>query len=252
MSLLDALILGVVEGITEFLPISSTAHLMITNRLLSLPVTNFVKSFDIIIQLGAILAVVVLYLRRLLIEHATFYKVFLAFIPTAVIGMLLYPIVKDSLLGNLPLAAFALILGGVVMIIFEYTQKNTKGEEKITFRQAFWVGVFQVLALIPGVSRAGATVIGGQSLGVSRKTIVEFSFLLAIPTMIGAAGLDLVESSFIFNPSEWLLLAVGFFAAFATALVAVQFFLRFIEKNSFATFGWYRIVIGLLILFFLL
>lgn len=254
MSLLDALILGIVEGITEFLPISSTAHLMITNRLLSLPVTNFVKSFDIIIQLGAILAVVVLYVRRLLLEHVTFFKVFLAFVPTAIIGALLYPIVKNNLLGNLPLAAFALILGGLVMIIFEYSQKKTKstGDEKITFRQAFWVGVFQILALIPGVSRAGATIIGGQSLGVSRKTIVEFSFLLAIPTMVGAAGLDLVESNFIFNSSEWLLLAVGFFAAFVTALLAVKLFLRFIEKHSFATFGWYRIIVGLLILFFLI
>lgn len=252
MTLLDALILGIIEGLTEFLPISSTAHLMIANRLLSTPLTNFVKSFNIIIQLGAILAVVVLYLRRLLLEHVTFYKVFLAFVPTAIIGALLYPIVKNNLLGNLPVAALALILGGVVMIIFEYTQKNQNGNDNITFRQAFWVGVFQILALIPGVSRAGATVIGGQSLGVSRKTIVEFSFLLAIPTMIGAAGLDMVKSSFIFNSSEWLLLAIGFFSAFLTALLAVKLLLRFIEKHSFATFGWYRIIIGLLILLFLL
>lgn len=252
MTLLDALILGIIEGLTEFLPISSTAHLMIANRLLSIPLTNFVKSFDIIIQLGAILAVVVLYLRRLLLEHVTFYKVFLAFVPTAIIGALLYPVVKNSLLGNLPVAALALILGGVVMIIFEYTQKNQNGNDNITFRQAFWVGVFQILALIPGVSRAGATVIGGQSLGVSRKTIVEFSFLLAIPTMIGAAGLDMVKSSFIFNSSEWLLLAIGFFSAFLTALLAVKLLLRFIERHSFTTFGWYRIIIGLLILLFLI
>lgn len=251
MNILHAIILGIVEGLTEFLPISSTAHLVVANRLLAIPITDFVKSFDIIIQLGAILAVVILYLRRLLLDRATFQKIVVAFSPTAVVGLLLYPLVKNNLLGNLKVIAYALLIGGIVMIIFEHTRQSKKAEKHISYFRALMIGIFQSLAIIPGVSRAGATIIGGQSLGVSRKTIVEFSFLLAIPTMMAASGLDLIKSNISFNTSEWLLLIVGFISAFITALFAVRFFLRYIENHSFSAFGWYRIVIGLLILFFL-
>ncbi len=251
MNILHAIILGIVEGLTEFLPISSTAHLVVANRLLAIPITDFVKSFDIIIQLGAILAVVILYLRRLLLDRATFQKIVVAFFPTAVVGLLLYPLVKNNLLGNLKIIAYALLIGGILMIIFEHTRQSKKAEQRISYFRAFMIGIFQSLAIIPGVSRAGATIIGGQSLGVSRKTIVEFSFLLAIPTMMAASGLDLIKSNISFNTSEWLLLIVGFISAFITALFAVRFFLRYIENHSFSAFGWYRIVIGLLILFFL-
>lgn len=251
MTIIQAFILGIVEGLTEFLPISSTAHLMIANRILGLEATEFVKSFDIIIQLGAIAAVVILYIRRLFVQTTTFFKIALAFLPTAIIGVLLYPLVKKNLLGNLLVAGIALIVGGIIMIIFEYIHKNKEGKENISFKSAFLVGVFQSLALIPGVSRAGATIIGGQSLGISRKTIVEFSFLLAIPTMLAASGLDVIKSNISFNQTKWLLLAIGFSTAFLTALVAIRFFLRFIEKHSFSGFGWYRIVVGAGILLFL-
>lgn len=252
MNILHAIILGIIEGLTEFLPISSTAHLIVANRLLGIPLTDFVKSFDIIIQLGAILAVVILYIRRLLFDRPTLYRIIVAFIPTALIGFFLYPILKNNLLENIRLIAYALVIGGVIMIIFEQTRKSEKIEKHISYYRALLIGVFQSLAIIPGVSRSGATIIGGQSLGISRKAIVEFSFLLAIPTMLAATGLDVIKNDFNFTSSEWSLLAVGFVTAFITALLAVQFFLRYIEKHSFSAFGWYRIIIGLLILFFLI
>ena len=252
MNFFQAIILGIIEGLTEFLPISSTAHLIIANRLLAISITDFVKSFDIIIQLGAILAVVVLYARRLLLERQTFQKIIVAFIPTAIIGFFLYPFIKNNLLENIPLMAYALIIGGIIMIIFEYKKPTQKLEKHISYYRALLIGFFQSLAIIPGVSRAGATIIGGQSLGISRKTIVEFSFLLAIPTMMAASGLDVIKSDFKFTTYEWSLLAVGFVTAFITALLAVRFFLRYIEKHSFSAFGWYRIIIGLLILFLLM
>lgn len=251
MTFLHAIALGIIEGITEFLPISSTAHLMIANRLFHLPLTNFITTFDIVIQLGAILAVVVLYLRRLLVNGSTFTKILIAFLPTAVVGLVLYPLVKHNLLGNLRVAAYALLLGGIIMIMFEYLRTTPKKEKSISYLRAFWIGLFQSLAIIPGVSRAGATIIGGQALGVERKTIVEFSFLLAIPTMAAASGLDILKSNLTFTSTQWLLLLVGFVCAFLTALLAVRFFLRYIEKHSFTAFGWYRIIIGLLILFLL-
>lgn len=252
MNFFQAIILGIIEGLTEFLPISSTAHLIIANRLLAISITDFVKSFDIIIQLGAILAVVVLYARRLLLDRPTFQKIIVAFIPTAIIGFFLYPFIKNNLLENIPLMAYALIIGGIIMIIFEYKRPTQKLEKHISYYRALLIGFFQSLAIIPGVSRAGATIIGGQSLGISRKTIVEFSFLLAIPTMVAASGLDVIKSDFKFTTYEWSLLAVGFVTAFITALLAVRFFLRYIEKHSFSAFGWYRIIIGLLILFLLI
>lgn len=252
MNFFQAIILGIIEGLTEFLPISSTAHLIIANRLLAISITDFVKSFDIIIQLGAILAVVVLYARRLLLDRPTLQKIIVAFIPTAIIGFFLYPFIKNNLLENIPLMAYALIIGGIIMIIFEYKKPTQKLEKHISYYRALLIGFFQSLAIIPGVSRAGATIIGGQSLGISRKTIVEFSFLLAIPTMMAASGLDVIKSDFKFTTYEWSLLAVGFVTAFITALLAVRFFLRYIEKHSFSAFGWYRIIIGLLILFLLM
>lgn len=251
MTFLHAIILGIIEGITEFLPISSTAHLMIANRLLHIPLTDFVTTFDIVIQLGAILAVVILYVRRLLFNGSTFVKIIVAFIPTAIIGLILYPLVKHNLLGNLRVAAYALLLGGIIMIMFEQFRRPAKQEKSISVLRAFSIGLFQSLAIIPGVSRAGATIIGGQALGVERKTIVEFSFLLAIPTMVAASGLDLIKSNINFNGQQWLLLCLGFVCAFITALLAVRFFLRYIEKHSFSAFGWYRIIVGLLILFLL-
>ncbi len=254
MNPLHAIILGIIEGLTEFLPISSTAHLLVANRLLGLEMTDFVKSFDIFIQLGAILAVVVLYAKKLLTDRKTFLRVLTAFIPTAVIGFALYPLVKAVLLDNLFIVAIALILGGIGIVIFERWQRRRNSELRsaVSPSNALSIGLFQSLALIPGVSRAGATILGGLALGLDRAAIVEFSFLLAIPTMAAAVGLDLVRSDMAFTSSQWLILGVGFVSAFITALVAVTSLLRFIRTRDFSAFGWYRIVIGGAILLFLL
>ena len=252
MNILHAIILGIIEGLTEFLPISSTAHLIIANKLLGLTENDFLKSFDIYIQLGAILAVIVLYAKKLLISRKLFMRVVWAFVPTAIIGLVAYPFVKNYLLGNLFITALALIIGGIVMILFEVFFKARVENENISYQQSIGVGFFQALAVIPGVSRSAATIIGGQALGLSKKTIVEFSFLLAIPTMAAASGLDIIKSNASFSAHEWQLLATGFIAAFLTALIAIRAFLRYIEKHSFASFGWYRIIIGLFIILFLL
>lgn len=253
MTFLQALILGVIEGLTEFIPVSSTGHLLAVAKLLRLELTPFVTSFTIYIQLGAILAVLILYFKKLLLNRQNFFNVVMAFIPTAIIGFTLYPIIKKILLENLYVVAIALIVGGLVLIIFEYWfKKQTDKNEKLSLRRSFIIGICQALAVIPGVSRSGATIIGGLLLGINRKTIVEFSFLLAIPTMAAATGLDLLETGFTFSNQEWLLIALGFIAAFISALLAVRWFIAFVSKRSFAGFGWYRIVAGLLILLFLL
>ncbi len=253
MNILHAIILGVVEGLTEFLPISSTAHLLIANRLLGLELTEFVKSFDVYIQLGAILAVVILYAKRFLADWSMIKKVIAAFIPTAIIGAFLYPVIKSVLLESLWIIAWALLLGGIAIIIFErWEKKRLLGKTSVSYKQSVGVGIFQALAVIPGVSRSAATIIGGLILGIDRKTIVEFSFLLAVPTMLAASGLDLIKSDFHFSYNEWWLIVVGFITAFLTALAAIKFFISYIQKHNFTAFGWYRIVVGALILLFLL
>ena len=252
MNILQALVFGIVEGITEFLPISSTGHLMIADTLLHVGFSSFVTSFNIYIQLVAILAVVVLYFKKIFTSWLRILHIIAAFLPTAIIGLLLFPFIKKILLENLFVVGLALIGGGVIIIIFEYfIAKNIK-EKNISIYRSVWIGVFQALAVIPGVSRSAATIIGGRALGIKREDIVEFSFLLAIPTMLAATGLDLIKSDFSFSQNQWLLIAIGFVVAFLTALAAVKWFLSFIQKHGFAAFGWYRIVAGLIILIFLL
>lgn len=248
MNFFHAIILGIVEGLTEFLPISSTAHLIIANKLLALPENEFIKSFDIYIQLGAILAVVVLYAKRLLANIKLLIKVAVAFVPTAIIGLIAYPFVKQYLLASLSVCAWALLIGGIILILFEKFYKTKKTEVDINYSKAVGIGLFQALAIIPGTSRAAATIIGGLKLGIDKKSIVEFSFLLAIPTMAAATGLDLIKTGFAFNGVEWQLLGVGFIVSFLTALLAIRFFLKYIQNHSFTAFGWYRIIIGAIIL----
>ncbi|MCX6798150.1 MAG: undecaprenyl-diphosphatase UppP [Candidatus Falkowbacteria bacterium] len=254
MSLLHSLILGIVEGLTEFLPISSTAHLLLVGDLLKIPTTDFVKSFDIFIQLGAILAVVILYFKRIITNWNLIKKLVVAFIPTAIIGLLLYKIVKTYLLGNNYIAALALLIGGLILIIFEknFYKKNPILSSEITYKQAFIIGCAQSLAIIPGVSRAAATIVGGLAQKIDRKIMVEFSFMLAIPTMVAAVGLDLIKMPTSFSRPEISLLAYGFIAAFVTAIIGVKFFIKFIQKNNFIPFGWYRIILGLIVLAWLM
>ena len=262
MTFIDAIVLGVVEGITEFLPISSTGHLILTSKLLGLVESEFLTSFEIAIQLGAILAVVFLYWRKLLVDRGLVARVLAAFVPTAIIGLALHGLAKTYLLGNAKVVLISLFVGGVVLILFEYwygkreerlVEIDIAGEadlpvlrQVITYKQAVIVGLAQSLAIVPGVSRAAATVVGGLALGLPRKTIVEFSFLLAIPTMAAATGLDLIKTGVNFSSQEWLLLASGFITAAVVAMVAVKWLLRFITHHNFTAFGWYRIVVATL------
>ncbi len=250
MSIFSALILAIIEGITEFLPISSTGHLVLTANLLQIPQSEFVKSFEIFIQLGAILSVVFLYWQTLTTKKDVWLRVLAAFLPTAVIGFLLYKIIKAFLLGNTMVTLVALLVGGILLIVFEKMHKEKTehaGEiEDISLKQAFFIGLVQAVSVIPGVSRAGATVIGALFLGVKRKTAVEFSFLLAIPTMLAATALDLTKTSLSFTTYEVIILFIGFITSFAVALFTVKFFLQFIRNHTFAWFGVYRIVLAVL------
>jgi undecaprenyl-diphosphatase len=245
MDFTDALIFGIVEGVTEFLPISSTGHLILTGKLLGTPASEFLKSFEIAIQLGAILAVVVLYWRALLVEWEVMKRIAVAFLPTAVLGFLLYRQVK-SMLDSEQVVLWSLLVGGVVLIAFEYLHGEKPGaSEGLTsfgYGKAFLIGVFQALAFIPGVSRAGATVIGGLALGIRRRTIVEFSFVLAVPTMAAATGYDMLRTAASFNAHEAQLLAVGFVTSFVVAILAVRLLLRFVTLHTFVAFGVYRIL----------
>ena len=244
MSLLEAIILGIVEGITEFLPVSSTAHLILASKLLALD-SEFVKSFEIIIQFGAILSVVVLYWNRFW-NWDVLKKLVVAVIPTGVIGLTVYRAVKVYLLGNVTVVLLALLIGGIALIVFERFRTSVDTEvdfSEITYRRAFLIGLFQAIAVIPGVSRSAATIVGGSLIGVSKRTIVEFTFMLAVPTMLAATGLELVKSRDALA-GNYGMLAVGFVVSFITAIVAIKSFLGYIKKRSFAAFGWYRIALA--------
>jgi undecaprenyl-diphosphatase len=245
MSLFHALILGIVEGITEFLPISSTAHLILASHVLKLSETEFLKSFEIIIQLGAILSVVVLYWSKFW-NWEVLKKLVVAVIPTGVIGLTVYKAIKGYLLGNVTVVLVALLIGGIALIVFERFQKSTDTEvdfSEITYRKAFLIGLFQAIAVIPGVSRSAATIVGGSLIGVSKRTIVEFSFMLAVPTMLAASGLELVKGRSALA-GNYGMLAVGFVVSFITAIVAIKSFLGYIKKHDFSVFGWYRVVLA--------
>jgi undecaprenyl-diphosphatase len=249
MDIIQAIILGIVEGITEFLPISSTGHLVLVSELLKIQQTEFVKSFEVIIQLGAILAIVIIYFKRLWQNRKLWPIIAIAFIPTAIVGFTLYPLIKNVLLGNTQITLWALFIGGIVLIIWEkfYKEKehHLKEVEQLSYKKALLVGVFQSLSVIPGVSRAASTIIGGLTVGLTRKAAVEMSFFLAVPTLAAATGLDLIKSEFNFSANEWIILSIGFIAAFITALFAVKFFLKYIADHTFVAFGIYRIVLAI-------
>ncbi|MEK7103959.1 MAG: undecaprenyl-diphosphate phosphatase [Patescibacteria group bacterium] len=255
MDILQAIILGVVEGITEFLPISSTGHLILANKLLGLTQTDFAKTFEIAIQGGAILSVVALYWKAFL-NKEIIKRLFVAFLPTAILGFLLYKIIKGYLLNSEVIVLWALLLGGVALILLELFFKSKQKENliddtlNIPFKKCFLIGCFQSLAMIPGVSRSGATIMGGLLSSISRKAIVEFSFLLAVPTMIAASGYDLLKSGASFSVNQVWVLLVGILVSFVVALLSIKFLIKFIQKNNFIPFGIYRIALA--ILFFLL
>ena len=249
MDFLTAVILGIVEGISEFLPISSTGHLILTSHLLGLTPTEFQKSFEIAIQGGAILSVVVLYWEKLLVNFEVIKRIVVAFIPTGVLGFALYKIIKGYLLGSNYVALWSLLLGGVFIVAFELWHRGKGGSVSeltdISYKQSFLIGLFQAIAVIPGVSRAGATIIGGLMLGLRREVIVEFSFLLAVPTMLAATGYDLLKNAPLFSLDQFHFLVVGFISSFVVALLSIKFLLHFIKTHTFIPFGIYRIVFAL-------
>ena len=253
MNLLNAIIFGIVEGITEFLPISSTAHLMLTAKTLGLSQTDFLKSFEIAIQMGALLSVIVLYWRSLTLNFEIFKRVIAAFLPTAISGFIFYELIKKYLLGDTQTVLWSLLLGGIFIVVFEriYQEKDSAADDLslISYRQAFLIGAFQSVSMIPGVSRAAATIFGGLLLGIKRKTIVEFSFLLAIPTMTAATALDLFKSAKAFSSNQFGFLFLGFIFSFITALVCIKWLLHYIQRHDFTFFGIYRIILPLLFWF---
>ncbi len=247
--------LGVVEGISEFLPISSTGHLILASELLRIPQTDFHKSFEIIIQLGAIASVIVLYWKSFFnVENIK--KLMVAFVPTGIIGLALYKIVKTYLLGNDHIVLWSLFLGGIALIVFEFIHREPEGAQgdiaAVSYKQSFLIGFFQSIAIIPGISRSAATIVGGLLLGLKRKTIVEFSFLLAVPTMLAASGLDLLKNASSFSMDQFGILAIGFITSFVVAIISIKFLLSFIQKHNFISFGIYRILIALVFWFIIL
>lgn len=249
MGPLSAAILGVVEGLTEFLPVSSTGHLILASRLLGLPDSEFLKSFEIAVQLGAIAAVVLLYRRTLFGDVEALKRVLVGFVPTGVLGLALHGVVKRHLLGSESVVLWSLLLGGVALIAFERLHRSVPGDmadvRKITYRQAAVIGICQSLAMIPGVSRSAASVVGGLAQGIDRRTTVQFSFLLAVPTMLAATGLDLLKSAGSFSRDDAAAIAIGTVVAFVVAVIAIRFFLRFVRTHTFEPFGIYRIIVAL-------
>ncbi len=258
MNIFDVIILGIVEGLTEFLPVSSTGHLILAADLLGLPVDNFLTLFEVVIQFGAILAVVTLYWRRFLLDWSMNKKLVIALIPSLVVGSLLYPFIK-SLFASPATVVASLFVGGVVILYIESLVAK-KGEDHVTVETlddisthtAVWIGLFQVFSVIPGVSRAGATIMGGLFLGMRRKAIVEFSFLLAVPTMIAASAKDLYESHALVQGANMEFLVIGCVVAYLVAILAMKLFLQYVQTNTFKPFGWYRIVIALIFFIFVL
>lgn len=248
MNIFEAIIFGIVEGVTEFLPISSTGHLILTAKLLGRSQTEFLKSFEIAIQLGAILSVFVVYGGSLLRQKEVWKRILAAFIPTAVIGFSFYKVVKGLFFESHTLILQSLFWGGLFLIIFDTFHNEERSHidkiEDIPYRTALAIGVFQSFALIPGVSRAAATIIGGLVCGVKRKTVVEFSFMLAIPTMLSATGFDILKNTTSFSSGHFVCLGIGFAVSFVVALFAIRFLLKFIQEHNFVLFGVYRMVLS--------
>ena len=250
----DALILGIVEGVTEFLPVSSTGHLILASKLLGLPQTDMQKTFEVVIQLGSILAVIFAFKEKIFHSVELWKKLIVGFIPTGILGLTLYKIVKSLFAPST--VAYMLIIGGVIFIVVEYFYKEKEHHvghvEDVSYKQAFLIGLFQSLAMVPGTSRSGATIIGGLLIGLKRKTATEFSFLLAVPTMLAATAYDILKHRSEFSFDDAQALGIGFVTAFVVALLIIKWFLNFIKKHTFIPFGFYRIVVGLIFLTFVL
>lgn len=273
MTLWQTVIIAIVEGLTEFLPVSSTGHMIITQNLLGIESTPFVRAFTVIIQFGAILSVVVLYwkrffrlnrepapegassLQRFLHKWDFYWKLFVAFIPAAIIGFLLSDAI-DSLLESVEVVAVMLVIGGIFMLFCDRIFRHGSEKTKVTEKKAFYIGLFQCIAMIPGVSRSMATIVGGMSQKMTRKAAAEFSFFLAVPTMFAATAYSVLK---FFKSGEAQVitdnittLIIGNIVAFVVAMLAIKFFISFLTKYGFKAFGWYRIIVGAIILIMVL
>jgi undecaprenyl-diphosphatase len=251
MSIFEAIILAIIEGITEFLPISSTGHMIIGSSLMGIAEKPFTKMFTVAIQFGAILSVVVLYWKRFFQSFDFYFKILVAFIPAAIAGLLFKDAI-DALLERVEIVGIMLLLGGIFFLFMDKILKTeTLAGEEITYPKAFKIGCFQVIAMIPGVSRSAATIIGGLTQKLNKKTAAEFSFFLAVPTMFAATVLSLGEyflDGGTFGRKEITALIVGNVVAFIVAMIAIKSFISFLTKHGFAIFGYYRIIVGIVIL----
>lgn len=251
MNFIEAIILAIVEGITEFLPVSSTGHMVATSTIMGIAHDDFTKFFTVAIQLGAILSVIFLYWKRFFQSMDFYYKLLVAFIPAAIIGFLFSDQI-DALLENATIVGVMLILGGILFLFIDKWFDNNKTiDEYPNYKNAFIIGCFQCLSMIPGVSRSAATIIGGLSQNLTRKMAAEFSFFLAVPTMFAATAkkaLDYFNAGFSLNTEQVKLLAVGNVVAFIVAMLAIKFFIALLTRYGFKFFGYYRIIAGILIL----
>ena len=252
MTYLEAIIIAIVEGITEFLPISSTGHMIITQAVLGIPYTDFVKAFTVNIQFGAILSVIILYWKHFFQSVHFYYKLFVAFIPAAIIGFLLGDYI-DAMLENVVVVAVSLVIGGIILLFVDNWFKNADDTQKeVSYKQALKIGFFQCIAMIPGVSRSAATIIGGLSQKLNRKYAAEFSFFLAVPTMFAASAYKLLKTYEVIDATNIKILIVGNITAFVVAFIAIRTFITYLQKHGFKLFGYYRIILGLVILLLLL
>jgi undecaprenyl-diphosphatase len=253
MSYIQALIIAIIEGLTEFLPVSSTGHMILADSMMKVQDKEFAKTFEIVIQLGAILAVLLLYIKRFFIGITIYIKLFVAFLPTGVIGFLAYKTIKHYLF-NPVTVSISLIVGGIILILLDKwsdeKQSRYKTIEDVNYKDAFKIGLIQCVSMIPGVSRAAATIFGGIFSGFDRRQAAEFSFLLAIPTMFAASGYDLLKEKDNIHSEDIQMLLFGGFIAFIVAIFAVKGFIAFLNKYGFKHFGFYRIVLGVLFLIY--
>lgn len=251
MDIFQAIIIGIIEGFTEFLPISSTGHMIVASKFLGVEESELVKAYEVIIQFAAILAVMLIYRDKLSFSKIELWKkLMLAFLPLAIIGY----IFKDQIkaLFSVEIVAIMFIAGGIIFLVVEKFYREEKSHttevEKVSYKQALWVGIAQVFSLIPGTSRAGATIIGGLLTGMDRKTSAEFSFLLAIPVMGAVSGYDLLKHYQDFANANWIAFAIGFVVAFTVAYLTIKLFLAFLQRFTFVAFGIYRIILGIVLL----
>lgn len=253
MSYIQAIIIAIIEGITEFLPVSSTGHMILAQSLMDVKDPEFAKTFEIVIQLGAIMAVLLIYIRRFFVGINIYLKLAVAFLPTGIIGLLAYKVIKHYLFNPFTVSV-SLIIGGVALILLDKWSAEKKSEykevEDISFKAAAKIGLIQCLSMIPGVSRAAATIFGGVFSGFDRKQAAEFSFLLAIPTMFAASGYDLLKERDNIHQDDLVILALGALVAFLVAIIAVKGFIAFLNKYGFRHFGYYRIALGVLFLIY--